>query len=363
MKHNANNERIKHKYFDFLKEAKRQSEASVDAVAMAISRFEQQTDYKDFKKFHYEQAKAFKSHLAKQTNQQTGKPLSKATLHSTTRHLKTFFQWLSMQAGYVSKLNYSEMDYFNVSEKDARIANAKRPLRVPTVEQIKRVLNEMPNTTEIECRNRALIAFTLLSGARDSAIASISLKHVDLQNDAVFQDARDVDTKYSKTFTSYFFPVGAEIRQIVVDWLAYLRNEKLFGNDDPLFPKSFMVQNERQEFEVGGIKTEFWSTASPIRAIFKQAFEGAGLQYFNPHSFRKTLASLGEQVCQTPEEFKAWSQNLGHDQVLTTFTSYGEVQQHRQCEVFNSLRNPVPKTTRSDAVALARAVLANEGRG
>jgi len=32
----------------------------------------------------------------------------------------------------------------------------------------------------IECRNRALIAFTLLTGARDSAIASMKLKHVDL---------------------------------------------------------------------------------------------------------------------------------------------------------------------------------------
>jgi hypothetical protein len=26
-----------------------------------------------------------------------------------------------------------------------------------------------------------------------------------------------------------------------------------------------------------------------------------------------------------PEEFKAWSQNLGHDGVLTTFSSYGPI--------------------------------------
>src|SRR5512147_2134420 len=31
-----------------------------------------------------------------------------------------------------------------------------------------------------------------------------------------------------------------------------------------------------------------------------------------PHSLRSTLAQFGEQRCQTPEEFKAWSQNLGH---------------------------------------------------
>jgi hypothetical protein len=33
-KHNANNERTKRNYFTYLKEAKRQNESSVDAVAM-----------------------------------------------------------------------------------------------------------------------------------------------------------------------------------------------------------------------------------------------------------------------------------------------------------------------------------------
>lgn len=38
--HNARNERIKRQYFAFLREAKRQSEDSVDAVAKALARFE-----------------------------------------------------------------------------------------------------------------------------------------------------------------------------------------------------------------------------------------------------------------------------------------------------------------------------------
>ena len=43
-RHNANNERIKRKYFAFLKEAKRQSEQTVDATAKALDRFEVHTD-------------------------------------------------------------------------------------------------------------------------------------------------------------------------------------------------------------------------------------------------------------------------------------------------------------------------------
>ena len=76
---------------------------------------------------------------------------------------------------------------------------------------------------------------------------------------------------------------------------------------------------------------------SPIREIFRYAFEQSGLPYFHPHSFRKTLAQLGERVCRSPEEFKALSQNLGHEHVMTTFTSYGEVSGHRQAELIRSL--------------------------
>ena len=77
-----------------------------------------------------------------------------------------------------------------------------------------------------------------------------------------------------------------------------------------------------------------------MRRIFREAFERAGQSYFTPHSFRDTLASMGEKVCRTPEEFKAWSQNLGHEKVMTTFTSYGEVPCQRQGEIIHELANP-----------------------
>jgi hypothetical protein len=80
-----------------------------------------------------------------------------------------------------------------------------------------------------------------------------------------------------------------------------------------------------------------WRNATAIRRIFQEAFELADLPYFNPHSFRKTLAALGEKLCQSPEEFKAWSQNLGHEKVLTTFISYGSVAGERQADILNEL--------------------------
>jgi|CXWL01.1.fsa_nt_gi integrase len=339
-KHNADNERIKRKYFAYLKEAIRNSEATVDAAAKALARFEAHTKYKDFKAFHYEQAIAFKNYLAEQKGQQSGEKLSKATLHATLTQLKRFFQWLAWQPGYKSRLQYSDAEYFNLSEKDTRIATTQREQKVPTLEQIKYVINSMPNHTDIERRNRALIAFTLLTGARDSAIASMKLKHVDLIESCVNQDAREVNTKFSKTFNTFFFPVGDIVRMIVAEWISYLREEKLWGNDDPLFPATRVALGSLMQFAVDGLERKHWSNATPIRTIFCKAFTDAGLPYFNPHSFRNTLVRLGEEVCKTPEQFKAWSQNLGHEKVLTTFLSYGGVACQRQGEIIRDLAEP-----------------------
>jgi len=220
---------------------------------------------------------------------------------------------------------------------------------------VKHVIEAMPSNSEIEQRNRALIAFTLLTGARDSAIASMKLKHIDLTADCVYQDAREVDTKNSKTFTTTFFPVGDGVREIVEGWVSYLRETKLWGNDDPLFPATKVAVTVERRFQVVGIDRKHWSNATAIRKIFCDAFQAAGLPYFNPHSLRNTLVKLGETICKTPEDFKAWSQNLGHEQVLTTFCSYGQVASARQGEIIRDLGKP-QETQLPNVTELAKAL-------
>ena len=116
---------------------------------------------------------------------------------------------------------------------------------------------------------------------------------------------------------------------------------------------------ESKRFEAAGLDRKCWSNATPIRKIFRHAFSAVGLAYFNPHSFRKTLARLGEQICSTPEEFKAWSQNLGHEKVLTTLTSYGQVDRIRQGDIIRKLG--APKANDAHLIEIGRAVLAASG--
>jgi hypothetical protein len=169
------------------------------------------------------------------------------------------------------------------------------------------------------------------------AEASLKLKHVDLEQGHVFQDGRTVATKRGKSITTWFFPVGELPLRIVTEWIGHLRGTLLWGNEDALFPKTKVGVGGTGAFEALGLERGCWSSASPIRELFRDAFTGAGLPYFNPHSFRNTLAQLGERRCANAEAFKSWSQNLGHEGVLTTLTSYGAVEPARQAEIMRSM--------------------------
>lgn len=333
---NPDNERTKREYLTYLKEAGRLSEASVDQAAAAIDRFDAYNRCRSFKTFHIQQAIGFKAHLARQTNPKTGEPLSEATLYAILMAVKSFFVWLAGRPGYRSRIRYSDAEYFNLSEKETRIAKTRREPRMPLLEQIERVVMSMPAETAVERRDRALLATTILTGARDGALSSLKLRHVDLERGCIYQDAREVRTKFSKTIITFFFPVGEVFRQIVSDWVYELRSVHAWGADDPLFPATRIeVAEESGLFEARGLLRERWSTAAPVRRIFRRAFAAADLPYFNPHSFRRTLALEGEQRCKSIEQLKAWSQNLGHDGMLTTLTSYGQIPVSRQGELIS----------------------------
>ena len=117
-----------------------------------------------------------------------------------------------------------------------------------------------------------------------------------------------------------------------------------------------MILGAARQFEVAGLTREHWSSAAPIRGIFRDAFQAADLPYFNPHSLRSTLVHLGETRCKSPEDFKAWSQNLGHEGVLTTFCSYGTVGNRRQGEIIQSLAES-HRSESPDVAEIVKAVV------
>jgi integrase len=335
--YNAKNENLKKKYYSYLKEAKQLSPSTITSAAKAIHRYEEYNNFEDLAKFTKDKAVNFKKELTQTKNKAKNEPLSKSTILHTLNQLKDFYKWLAGQSGYKSKIRYPDIEYFNLSEKETREAKSVIYKDFPSIEKIKAVINSIDASNEIGKRNQALIAFTLLTGVRDGVLIGLKLKHIDLENKLVNQDPREVETKFSKYINTYFCPVGDDVEKVFVDYVKYLKEAKLFDAKDPLFPKTDVTQDAEKTFKSGGLSKGHWQTATPVREIFKQAFTNAGFEYYNPHSFRKTITQLGEQICKNPEEFKAWSQNLGHENPLTTFTSYGQVSTYRQGEIIKGL--------------------------
>jgi site-specific recombinase XerD len=131
-KPNAENERQKRAYFSYLRDAHGRDDATIDRVAASLARFEASTRGRDFRRFHREQAVAFKAKLSEAVNARTGERLSKATVHSTLRDLRSFFLWLAQEPGYRSKIAFADADYSiyrtRTSRLPARFASRTRQL-------------------------------------------------------------------------------------------------------------------------------------------------------------------------------------------------------------------------------------------
>jgi hypothetical protein len=90
-------------------------------------------------------------------------------------------------------------------------------------------------------------------------------------------------------------------------------------------------------FRAASLDRAPWANANPVRKIFREACARARLPYFNPHSLRNTLVQIAYERKLDAEAFKAWSQNLGHESCLTTFSSYGTIPPMRQAEIIRRL--------------------------
>ena len=210
----------------------------------------------------------------------------------------------------------------------------------------------MPTATVIERRDRALIAFMLLACPRNAAATSLKLRHLDLDARTLVQDGAEVQTKFRKFITTGFYPVGGNAEDIVRDWVSELEEQLGFGPDDPIFPRT---RNERSPetglFEPVGINRAPWQSGGSMRAVFRNAFENAGLPYASPHSFRHTLARYALKLNLSAIELAAWSKNLGHADVMTTLQSYAKMTDSEQVEIIAGIKSLSEGSTRDQTIA------------
>ena len=152
----------------------------------------------------------------------------------------------------------------------------------------------------------------------------------------VDQDARVVRTKFAKTFRTDFHRLVPGAFEIVSDWCAELERDHAWG-PATRFPPTRDGRDVNGRFAPIGLSQKGRATSAPVRDIFRRAFRAAGLPYRNPHSLRSMLVRCYMEMDLSPAQLKAVSQSLGHSDVLTTFTSYGQLPTHRQSELIRAI--------------------------
>ncbi|MBK8086486.1 MAG: site-specific integrase [Devosia sp.] len=338
MKPNPSNERVKHRYFQWLRNARQKNDKTIDQVAAALDRFEEFSRRRDFGSLRVEQAGPFKKHLASQNAARSGTRLSKATITSTLYAIRDFVRWLAEQKGFRNRILKTDADYFSPSLHDEAIARATRPTRVPTLGELQSMVAAMPTGTPIDRRDRAVVALIAMSAARDDAVASLQVQDFDVDDKQLFQDSRHVRTKFRKTFPTWLNDFDTGFFDIVAEWKKELVEDHGFGPTDPLFPKT------DTSFGPDGIRMPprlargTWANADAIRRILSKACAGADVSAFKPHSIRKTMTLVVMESTNSIAAMKAYSQNLGHDDLKTTIFTYGNVPTHRQRELVLGLR-------------------------
>lgn len=334
-KFNAENERLKSRYEQYLREAMGQDEKSLDKVRTALVKFETSTKFKSFKAFHIEQARQFKDALSRAKTGK-GKPFSLTTIDATLRLVKGFFHWLAGQQGFKKVLSYSDVEYFNNNRNDARAAHAHRAVQFPSTQAAYHAFQALADQTVLQQRDKAMFAFVMITGARAGAVASLRLKHINLVDGLVYQDGREVNTKASKTITTWFFPMHPECLVCFTDWVEHLRNDKFFGPEDALFPKPDRRLVDGK-FTFDTLSRETYSNSSQVNAVFRAAFGQVQMYPYTPHSIRKTLGQELSDRNLPLDAQKAWSQNLGHEKFTTTVSSYLPVSTQRQGELIKGM--------------------------
>lgn len=336
------NEQLKRKFYAWLKASKGFSDDTIHSYEKAIWLWEEFTNKDDFGHFNMTKAEEFKVWLKSRKKPNSQETISISYCYDMLRFIKFFFEWLSKQSGYKSRINQTAIDYLNLKRKEVREAKQSKSVKNPDINEIRQVIESLKGKTEIEMRDRALFSLAFLTGARITALRTLPMQSFDKKALILYQDpALGVETKFSKKIITYLIPFGYEqALNYFIEWFDYLENKGFKGNN-PIFPTPKIENGEDNisYYNTGEVEARYFKNSNSLRKIFEKRFKQAGVDYYHPHTFRHFWVKEISKLPLTEKEKKALSQNLGHENVGTTFGNYGygKLDDYEQVDTIRSI--------------------------
>jgi hypothetical protein len=91
------------------------------------------------------------------------------------------------------------------------------------------------------------------------------------------------------------------------------------------------------KFVFDTVSRDIYANGAKVNVVFKAAFVQVQMHPYGAHSIRKTLVQEMNDRDLTLAEQKAWSQNLGHENFVTTVSSYLPISDQQQGALIKGL--------------------------
>lgn len=312
---NAFNERLRHDFFQYQREGIGLAAGTIRTQELGLDRYEAFIERRNFGSLTKDEAIAFKKHLRE------GK-LSVAVVKATLKTAQAFHFWLHKTKG-LGQRGFMAIGYLTMDAKEARKAIAIEKFgKYPTFDEIDRAIMAMPAKDLRDRRDRGMMLVLATTAIRLSALRTLRIKHLDLENGCLHQLSSEVETKFSKSFVSILLPIRPHWLQLLAEYKEELLQAG-YCDEDPLFPKTSPVK--QGGFNNREMTKEFLRDGQMIEKIVGAAFVNAGLKKFTPHSVRDTHADLLNSPGTSYEVARAMSANLGHSSLKVSAMSYGHL--------------------------------------
>ena len=308
-------------YDKYLKDTNNGVDDTRRAKLSAANKLEKSIGHKNLAEIVPDDITNFREEVYNSTNKNTGEPLKLDSIISILSNAAEFVGWL-IKKKYLIDENL--VDYFNLSRDQKLTRDKSVRYHYHDYPTILKLFNSIDDSTEKGRRNKFLIAFLFLTGIRITAFLTLTLKCIDLEKREVYQHtSKGVKTKYRKSFESIIFNFDDDLLDYVYDYIKFLRLDKGFGDNDPVFPKLLSdFNNIETEFSPEILSNKPYNESSIIGKVLEEVSLNAKVEYYSAHTLRHSAIFYTLKCLTNSEELKAVSMHFGHDEIKVILISY-----------------------------------------
>lgn len=224
--------------FEWQSYAGKFDQKTVDQHIRAIRYMEDTLDRMSFRRLRKSDIARVRDDLKHRVSSSHDRALAKSTVKHHASHIKAFLRWLVQQDGY-RRLPPDLAEYMELPKAFFEVAIQRDGKAYPTIDQAAQMVKAMTSSTTLERRDQAIVALAFLGALRADTLVSLLIKHIDVANCQVVQDASASRTKNGKSLTVSWFTVPNCFSETIKQWMVELNSLGFGPNDALFFPRRY----------------------------------------------------------------------------------------------------------------------------